>query len=490
MPAQGWRKKICQKCGCAFWCSSASPVVCIECKSAPVAKVLLVLFALFLLFLCLFYFPDYVVVGLIIVLLFVALFVWNRTKTNGGDQEEFPVNLLDGEFWKTATLKDVKAAIKRSADLHDYDTNGCTPLHWAVAKSEKPEVIDLLLEYMDVGVCTKNGWTPLHVAAANNETPEVIALLLDKGANIEARDEDGWAPLHAAVENSPRAVMLLLDKGANIEASGKNGWTPLRMAMKSENSRHEKSSILGIPFEAERKIPEIVTLLLNNGSNMEARDKDGNTLLHDMVISGKQEMVALLLNKGADIKARNKNGRTPLHSAISYGKPELLALMLSRGVNIESCGEYKKTPHLHEYPQENFDSVLRIMLFEARKEAQQFCRITPQRLHSRVVRGAQVDRMLMAYEAMGKLWKKQGSHEDRIIDTATDSHVTIEIEFDTGLTEEDKMKMQKLREMQRGYKDKMSHTTPSGNVTTKFDRSLAEYKKQNLEELLDDDIPF
>ena len=61
--------------------------------------------------------------------------------------------------------------------------------------------------------------TPLHLAAYGNSAG-VVKALLTAGANIEAREEDGWTPLHAAARHSdsPDVVNALLAAGANPKA--------------------------------------------------------------------------------------------------------------------------------------------------------------------------------------------------------------------------------------------------------------------------------
>jgi hypothetical protein len=60
---------------------------------------------------------------------------------------------------------------------------------------------------------------------------------------------------------------------------------------------------------------EIVTLLLDRGADINAKDKDGVTALWLAVCKGYEEIVTLLLDRGADIKAKDRDGNTPLHLA-------------------------------------------------------------------------------------------------------------------------------------------------------------------------------
>jgi serine/threonine/tyrosine protein kinase RAD53 len=67
--------------------------------------------------------------------------------------------------------------------------------------------------------------------AAENGYNEEISRLLKKGANLEAKNSDGWTALmHAAAYGHAPACALLLEKGANIEAKDKDGWTALMFA--------------------------------------------------------------------------------------------------------------------------------------------------------------------------------------------------------------------------------------------------------------------
>jgi len=115
-----------------------------------------------------------------------------------------------------------------------------------------------------------------------------------QGAAIEARDSGvGNTPLLlASREGRLEIAELLLDKGANIEAKNEDGGTPLLIA--SQGGRLE-----------------IVALLLQSGANVEAQGNvTGNTSLLHASSNGHLEIVALLVAKGAKIDTRNKEGKT------------------------------------------------------------------------------------------------------------------------------------------------------------------------------------
>ena len=67
------------------------------------------------------------------------------------------------------------------------------------------------------------------MAAGVNETPAVLTALLTAGADLTARDEDGWTPLHWAARytKTPAVLVVLLAAGADLTARTERGKTPL-----------------------------------------------------------------------------------------------------------------------------------------------------------------------------------------------------------------------------------------------------------------------
>ena len=126
-------------------------------------------------------------------------------------------------------------------------------------------------------------------------TLEDLTRASDRGADINAGDiNNGWTSLHeaAAFSEKPEVISLLLDGGADINARSISGSTPLHLA-------------------ASFQTAEIVALLLDRGADINSRDMDGETPLHLAVRHNTSGVVELLLYRGADINARNNTGETP-----------------------------------------------------------------------------------------------------------------------------------------------------------------------------------
>jgi len=156
------------------------------------------------------------------------------------------------------------------------------------------------------------GRTLLHGAAGAGSV-EVVELLLTLGADPDAIDQAGHAPLYCvgnecSAPGGGEVVRALARAGANLDArDGVKHCTALHMA-------------------ARRGNVEVAEALLDCGANLEAHDSKGETPLRRAVNCSKISLVALLLKRGADPDTRATGGRTTFEAA---RQPAIKALLES-----------------------------------------------------------------------------------------------------------------------------------------------------------------
>ena len=71
---------------------------------------------------------------------------------------------------------------------------------------------------------------------------------------------------------------------------------------------------------------------------------DLNNKLLEAAEKGDLKLVKELLDQGADLEAKDKYGRRPLHNAVYYGHLEVVKLLLDRGADLEAKTNSGKTP--------------------------------------------------------------------------------------------------------------------------------------------------
>ncbi len=161
------------------------------------------------------------------------------------------------------------------ADIAHYFYAGDTALHMAAAAFRRPIAELLVARGANCRAKNRRGAEPLHYAAdANRWEPtaqaETIDYLVSVGADPNAVDHSGVAPLHRAVRTrSLPAVRALLDGGANPRQPNKSGSTPLHLAV--QNTGRGGS---GSPRAREQQAG-IVKLLLERGARVSDRDTRG-----------------------------------------------------------------------------------------------------------------------------------------------------------------------------------------------------------------------
>jgi ankyrin repeat protein len=262
--------------------------------------------------------------------------------------------------------------LDHGADLGARGNWGATALHRAAAEGEV-EVAKVLLERGAVpNVRTESGETPLHWAIQHQgkshwhmkllwdeerahmkvASAPMIELLLARGADVNARDDRGWTPLHwAAGKGHKKLAMLLVEKGADPSAT-----------MTEQYVRHWPvgPEVRGAAAQGVLHLAagggdlELVKVTLARGVPVDLRDNTRTTPLHEASRGGHADVARFLLSRGADADAEDSGGWMPIHHAAYGGRAEVVELLLARGAQVNAA-----TPREQRMPPKPKPTVLR-----------------------------------------------------------------------------------------------------------------------------------
>lgn len=289
---------------------------------------------------------------------------------------------------KKSPNKQTAQQFKREVERKGYDVNahlpadGLTPLLFAVEKN-KPEPVRVLIELgADVNISAlETNISPLHIAASKGNL-EIMKLLLDAGAFVDEVDCKNLTPLHyAALEGKTQAAMMLLVEGADSEIADGTGFTPLHIAAQKGNGplvnsliRYQadvhactkaKNTPLMLTYD-----PFVAQLLLEEGSDLEARDIKGNTVLLRACFLGKEELAEFYVACGANINVHGYQSKAPLHVSIQNGYSRITQMLLGHGAFVDVCDVHESTPLMYAVHFNNAENIADLLAHGADQNCQ------------------------------------------------------------------------------------------------------------------------
>jgi ankyrin repeat protein len=119
--------------------------------------------------------------------------------------------------------------------VNAYSPDGYQPLGLAAFFGQAQVAVYLVARGAAVNSASKNSMQvmPLHSAVAGQHL-EIARLLIDQGADVNARQSDGFTALHGAAQNGQiEMIQLLLAHGADTSARGEGGMTALDYASRA-----------------------------------------------------------------------------------------------------------------------------------------------------------------------------------------------------------------------------------------------------------------
>lgn len=178
-----------------------------------------------------------------------------------------------GELWfkLNATDDDIKTAINNtsSQDIDARNEFGQTGLMFAASYGKEDMAKQLIAKGANINAVSqdtdKN--TPLHTAIYNASVPgsyNIALLLIEKGANVNAENNLGQRPLHFIIQISPNLVgaydlritllQRLKDAGADMNARDKDGNTMLHLSVSIHDILWLKALLTAFGYILDRSI--------------------------------------------------------------------------------------------------------------------------------------------------------------------------------------------------------------------------------------------
>ncbi|KAL8927217.1 MAG: hypothetical protein Q9208_002393 [Pyrenodesmia sp. 3 TL-2023] len=215
-----------------------------------------------------------------------------------------------------------------------------TDLHEAARTGDVDTLRSLLDDRINPNARGDRLKTPQMEAAIRSHL-QCLQILKEHGADEFAVDAQGWNVLHFAVKfNQPKAVSWLIQAyppsapdmpsrrssplaWATDAITGSRSSKILREASDGEGSRP-------LHVAAKFGMVPMATLLLDSGSDIDAKDNWGRNSLINAAFLGRVTIVELLLDRKADLYAKDVQGMTALHWAAKNNHLDVIKLLLSK----------------------------------------------------------------------------------------------------------------------------------------------------------------
>jgi ankyrin repeat protein len=153
------------------------------------------------------------------------------------------------------------------------------------------------------------------LTAVKNGDNDLARLLIEKGADLNAKDDYQYTPLHWAAKGGHTTLArLLIEKGADLNTKDERKQTPLHWAAMYGHI-------------------DLARLLIEKGADLNAKDDYQYTPLHWAAENGDIDLTRLLIEKGADLNARDAKQWTPLHWAAENGHAAAARLLIEKGAD-------------------------------------------------------------------------------------------------------------------------------------------------------------
>lgn len=217
-----------------------------------------------------------------------------------------------------------------------------------------------LVDYANLNHINNKGLTALHIAAEKNLS-KLAEKLLKAGAspNIQSSISDLKSALHMAVESNAEDVIKVF---ANFVQRENDHSDPSEGNQEIPNFNCKNAngdSPLSLSLSLNRT--DLVPLLIKGGADVNARNGQDMTLLHQAILNHDSDTAVFLLEQGADMNALTGEQESPLQLAIHCHMAQVVDALCTRGVAL-SAPNNKGDPPLWTALELEYDDVAQVLV--------------------------------------------------------------------------------------------------------------------------------
>jgi ankyrin repeat protein len=213
-------------------------------------------------------------------------------------------------------------------ELNNIDVNGQTVLHQKSVLKNDNLAIKLLQKGADPTICGKDGYNFLtHTALRGDDGKRVLDTAIEQGCNLNAKNPDENTVLLEVMTAFTRSPKVEVDKRTELKNVAQN--------------------------------------LINSGSDINAVNKHGESILFELVRKGDFDGCIFILENGIDPNQPNRIDETPLQIAVLKGIKyiEIIKILLKYDADPTIKNRYQET-----VPEILNDIILHIHKFKSIKD--------------------------------------------------------------------------------------------------------------------------
>lgn len=237
------------------------------------------------------------------------------------------IKALFAALENNAGLDEITKRLNSGVDINAVNSDGMTPLMYAISMESSPEVVSALIEAgADVNaVNAKTYETVLSYSVNHNAKLDTIATLLEAGEiSVDYNNQSLMSELlYKAIDfSSPILISVLINAGVDPNKAYNDNDCPLVYALRQSAS------------------PEVLTALIESGAKIVNDYRNFGYPLEYALMNANLETVTVLIGSGIDVNyfdSFTKKGLTPLQYAARNSKDSrMISALLEAGADVKA----------------------------------------------------------------------------------------------------------------------------------------------------------